>query len=394
MKSKKMRSEKKGISLIMLVITIIVIIILAVAVILSIANNNPIENAKEAKNKHNKATLEEAANIEYAALYANSQIKGETFNTETIRNNLKNQGFSEEDVKKVEITDKGLYIAKYLPIVPTGFVASQVKGETEISTGLVIYEGTTPVTDENIENARASRNQYVWVPVDDISEFVRESFKSELLDLKVYTEPFTGKDDDGNNANISEKEEYNAIYESVKKYHGFYIARYEASKNLSTSKPLSLPNLTPWSSIIWGKSMTDLSGGAVEAARAIYPASTASTKSAVSTLCYGVQWDQTVRFIAKNYPEISKDSTKYGNYDANSKISTGSNPSYAQNNIYDMCGNLKEWTMEANSSNIRVTRGGSYYSSGSSSTLSSRDIDCYPEWEIIMVGFRVALYIK
>ena len=44
MKAKEIKraSEKKGISLIVLVITIIVIIILAVAVILSIANNNPI----------------------------------------------------------------------------------------------------------------------------------------------------------------------------------------------------------------------------------------------------------------------------------------------------------------------------------------------------------------
>ena len=39
---------KKGISLIVLVITIIVIVILAVAVILTLANNNPIENANKA----------------------------------------------------------------------------------------------------------------------------------------------------------------------------------------------------------------------------------------------------------------------------------------------------------------------------------------------------------
>ena len=43
----------------MLVITIIVIIILAVAVILSIANNNPIENAKKAKEAHNNAVGKE-----------------------------------------------------------------------------------------------------------------------------------------------------------------------------------------------------------------------------------------------------------------------------------------------------------------------------------------------
>ena len=54
-----MKKQKSGISLIVLVITIIVIIILAVAVILSIANNNPIENAKEARIKNDLKTIEE-----------------------------------------------------------------------------------------------------------------------------------------------------------------------------------------------------------------------------------------------------------------------------------------------------------------------------------------------
>ena len=45
--------------MIVLVITIIVIIILAVAVILTIANNNPIENAKIAVTKHNEAQAKE-----------------------------------------------------------------------------------------------------------------------------------------------------------------------------------------------------------------------------------------------------------------------------------------------------------------------------------------------
>lgn len=56
------KETKKGISLIVLVITIIVIIILAVAVILSIANNNPIENAKKARQANDDSTLKEYVN--------------------------------------------------------------------------------------------------------------------------------------------------------------------------------------------------------------------------------------------------------------------------------------------------------------------------------------------
>ena len=69
----KRTSDKKGISLIVLVITIIVIIILAVAVILSIANNNPIESAKEARFKNDMKNIEEELSLYIAKSYADSQ---------------------------------------------------------------------------------------------------------------------------------------------------------------------------------------------------------------------------------------------------------------------------------------------------------------------------------
>ena len=68
----KASSEKQGISLIVLVITIIVIIILAVAVILSIANNNPIENAKEARFKSDVRTMQEELELLKASNYASN----------------------------------------------------------------------------------------------------------------------------------------------------------------------------------------------------------------------------------------------------------------------------------------------------------------------------------
>ena len=73
MKTKGKSQEKQGISLIVLVITIIVIVILAVTVILSIANNNPIENAKEARFKNDMKTIEEELNMYIAKNYADRQ---------------------------------------------------------------------------------------------------------------------------------------------------------------------------------------------------------------------------------------------------------------------------------------------------------------------------------
>ena len=64
-----MKKQKNGISLIVLVITIIVIIILAVAVILSIANNNPIENANKAKFQNDLKTIQEELTLKQATNY-------------------------------------------------------------------------------------------------------------------------------------------------------------------------------------------------------------------------------------------------------------------------------------------------------------------------------------
>ena len=55
--------------------------------------------------------------------------------------------------------------------VPNGYVGSEVSGENEIDTGYVIYEGEEKVTEENVENAQKTRNQYVWIPVSNISKF-------------------------------------------------------------------------------------------------------------------------------------------------------------------------------------------------------------------------------
>ncbi len=58
-----MSNKRRGISLIVLVITIIVIVILAVAVILTLANNNPIENAKKAAFQNDLKTMQEEVNL-------------------------------------------------------------------------------------------------------------------------------------------------------------------------------------------------------------------------------------------------------------------------------------------------------------------------------------------
>ena len=95
------KEEKKGISLIVLVITIIVIIILAVAVILSIANNNPIENAKKAKEANNNAVEKEKIELLKQAKLMKQSLGTKTedeVNEEIIKANYPDLNY-EEDFK-------------------------------------------------------------------------------------------------------------------------------------------------------------------------------------------------------------------------------------------------------------------------------------------------------
>ena len=418
---------KKGISLIVLVITIIVIVILAVAVILTLANNNPIENANKASFQNDLKAMEEEVNLYETDKYTEANITGGTYTPTTVEGENMVDMFPStsnyEDKVKVEngklviiedaLTEKEKEWASEIGFttggegdnieddediedipIPKGFVASQATGENTKAGGLVIYEGTEEVTDENVETARTTRNQFVWVPVPE-GTFVREDGYSSgtqqtYVSSKKATEPLNYN---GTTASQSEEDEYNAMYASVEKYGGFYIGRYEASDN-GSGVAQSKKNQAPWVNIEWGNSMTDLNGGAVEKARAVYPDSTSKQEGeAVSTLIYGVQWDATVRWLEENYPGIAKGSTDHGNYNTDSEINTGSNNAYKLNNIYDLAGNVYEWTMEASNSYTRVSRGGAYFDPGSRLPVSNRSHKT-PASSGRYFGFRFVLCIK
>lgn len=342
--------------------------------------------------------------------------------------------------------------------IPKGFVASQATGETSKASGLVIYEGTEAVTDVNVENARRTRNQYVWVPVDDFTKFIRQNFGldytltnivgtgsqywevelNEIINMPVVTQ---------NTTYISSNTllEVQKMYASINEYDGFYIARYEAGideirlEQGSDAKLLprgenvysrmnKIPYVyVPWS---WTDDMKDDQGGAVEIARSIYP-STNTNYSVASTLVYGVQWDAVLQWWLDTKVVTSVTESKtYGNYmesvinssdelNEGAKVSVGeANNEYLDkdkltypksagvfcatttgalkvakiNNIYDMAGNVIEWTMEARSTYARNARGGRPGVAGED--MVAQRYHSKQGYGFGALGFRTALYIK
>ena len=258
----------------------------------------------------------------------------------------------------------------------TGIVISDAKADENV------YSKEKHADQANIPGDGLTGNQFVWVPVDEPTEFTR--YKSyynngSTQNISNYHEP-----SQENYRYPDEVKEYNAMMQSVEENHGFYVARYEAGRegNVVVSKK----NATVWNNIPWGTSMTEIgSTGAVAKAQGMY--TNKETYNVTSTLIYGTQWDAIMLWIDPAYETSTcaddsfvKKSTGKGNYDEaentnewRGKVaSCGASDSYRVNNIYDLAGNVLEWTMEAYSTRIRVNRGGNCGNSGSSSPASSR----------------------
>ena len=93
------------------------------------------------------------------------------------------------------------------------------------------------------------------------------------------------------------------------------------------------------------------------------------------------------------------DSTGMGWYNGvsgNSEHKTGIDLNGGKNQVkkvYDLAGNVSEWTMESYNSANRVGRGGSYKYTGSSYPASDRNF-YLPSNSLDNLGFRPALFLK
>ena len=392
-------THKRGISLIVLIVTIIVIIILAAAVILTITKNNPVSSAKEATFKEDMANIQDELSMYISKKYTDNplsfdkssvNLSGESMVTELpstkkykekisiVNGNLVWDGETEDNTeykwfsevtdgatkKSEEWKDTIAEIRDGVPI-PKGF--EYLDGTKE--TGLVIKDGND--------------NEFVWVPAT-VSTYVKDTSFRCIIPTGDDTLPNGITDETAD----------------VKKYGGFYIGRYEAGipeGDTSTSNKTGIP-VSKKGATVW----TDID----------YTNSKASAESMINNeyvqtgLLTGKAWDTTCNFIGDSLSSINKlanlkDSRYYGNYNnslapANENSGTKKTAGFSENwktkNIYDLAGNVWEWTNEANSSRI-IYRGGCYDSDGSDFPVSYRNY-IGASYTGGYGGFRPRLYIK
>ena len=408
-------TQKRGISLIVLIVTIIVIIILAAAVILTVGKNNPVESAREATFKEDLRSFQDDLALSISKDYTkkagqrDNKFNADKYTTEGEEDSVytyipsftkKYEGkfaIVNDEIKYVgeeekEITwSKELGVKKYV-VVPENWkatIAEMTEDGVPIPKGFTYVTGTKE-TGTVIKDSIG--NEFVWIPATE-TNYVKES-------------NFPGATPTGDDLPSSIADET----ADVKKYAGFYIGRYEAgipigdtAPSNKTGKPVSKQGATVWTSINY--------------ANAKASAELMISNDYVQTgLLTGKAWDRTCHWIEDYVKTLNANSsltnsTYYGNYynstfkyinssneevekkgSSKVKIPAGSTEYTKTKNIYDLAGNVWEWTSEAGSTG-RINRGGGCSAGGGSRPVSWRS--CFgPSYTDDNVGFRSRLYIK
>ena len=266
--------------------------------------------------------------------------------------------------------------------------------------------------------------QDVWKAID--IELSRTTIEAELKEM-AKEQGFSSLEDYAKNMNFETVEKMIEVYtnykkqeiieeyknytdndtdqESVKTYGGFYIARYEAGDGDA--------NGTPRSSSSSNSNTVVSKKGAIVYNYISQPDSITRAESMYtgkSKLISGAGWDRTLNWLietkAKTENEVFVNSSSWGNYyDStgnaktnsgmnNMNYTTGRNEAWKANNIYDLAGNVFDWTTEASGSDARVYRGGSCYNARVSSVPASHRIGLFTlDTSSFDIGFRPALYL-
>ena len=396
--SKFVSKNSRGITLIALVVTIVVLIILATVSILAVfGDNGIIARAQTAKDTHEAGKADETNTLDDYASYIGNYLDGkggssgggsDTPTNPTAGTTVTKPGtWTSTEVTPIADGNGGT-----VPL-PSGF--HYVGGD--ISTGLVISDKQNDTLDAS---GTSMGNQFVWIPVSSEADLTRTNFDTTTGQPTTglstsYTEPYA-------KGYSTEASEYNTMKTQVLKYGGFYIGRYEAGVNSTTLRTKVTTNQTvvckkgvaPYNYVPWGKSMNDVNtafapsnnnpdnvntNGAVYLAKNF--ASQHNYTSVTSTLTYGCEWDAMCRYIGDSQRTTpTKDAPEL----------TGSVSTDVSKNIYDLAGNCLEWTMEADSTNYRVLRGGRY---GNTFPVSVR-LNNGPTSGSDYFSFRPTLYIK
>ncbi len=306
---------------------------------------------------------------------------------------------AQKDIMVSKTVNTPILIGEDRVVIPSGFKIAY-DSATEVSGGIVIED--------------KDGNQFVWIPVESIADYKRAAYS---INTSTGTIDTTTKSEKINSADTT----YYYVESmpsdekaSVESYKGYYIGRYEAGDKESTaSQTMRVSGATVSNTVTVKKSQVPYNWVTKTQSQTLAEGmATKQGYKAKTKLCSSYAWDTAIAFIqtkATNYGSDSKEGnyndlglTSYKDIKGASKtkaasesvlIPTGQTTPVC--NIYDMGGNVWEWTTEKTSSTslICTRRGGAYVGrhSGEGSPAGYRLGG--PDQAQSYHGFRPALFM-
>ncbi len=454
---KRNLKEGKGITLIALVITIVVLIIIAGVTIGSLTSDKGvIKEARTAKELAEKASLEEQVDMAIIKAEQKHKSPGMDDVIEELKNAKviskddqvnKDTGAIRTDLG-YEITGK---LDDYIGKISTGDGSDNTTGDNNTTGGGSTGDGsgsiippttadTTPFVPEGAQKLEgtidtglvmtdSNGNEWVWIEVPKSiytnPEYAGtpptspEDYEKIESILQKYAYNYRNTDyADSFIVGFNNVDEYNQckqlMLKRVYENGGFYIGRYEAgtitpryTKDDELVTAIIRQNVYPYNFITCAQAQTK--------------SKELATGGKTSSLMFGIQWDLVLKFIEEKgrslgetieerQEKLKTNSNAWGNYSDVSFIitrgkyiyekpssqvflTTGATERNAVLEIYDLVGNLEEWTLEKDMKEYyvrHVARGGACRNYGTVSAISRYSIN--PSYNPNTVGFRPALW--
>ena len=314
-------------------------------------------------------------------------------------------------------------------------------GGTYLPKGFRQVSGTTLEKGLTIQDSQG--NQYVWVEVPktkevyptaglEITEFTESEYTAIETDLHTYTNDYreSGHEDTYSSdaatglTSAQYTELKQKMLKSVYQNGGFYIGKYEtgtetartsgSSSTAPTDTPVIKQNVYPYNYVTCSQAQT--------------LATNMESGDRTTSLLFGVQWDLTLKYLetkGTSQADLKTNSTSWGNYENNAwnitnanlkyssnygnswttateksktssediLLSTGASESFSKMGIYDLAGNVLEYTLEYTSDTGApcALRGGTFLNTGSFSPASNLNYNSTTN-AYNTDGFRCVLY--
>ena len=402
----------RAITLIALVVTIIVLLILAGVTMNNIAGaDGIIKKSKDVATEHKNDAEEKDTTLR------------------NLENNTDNYIYKPQEnyLKAGEYaTNTDMYSddEKHLAVIPAGFTVSGFKDENKINSGLVIYKGDlskanwTTGKDASGKYIKRTYNQYVWIPCTEEdykrTEWgVEEDYGTRASKDETTLGSVTLSDFDKGNGITNDilneiVKQISSEKNSVKKYSGFYIGRYEVGVGNVIAQYKE-----PSASLKWSEAYKNAKKIDVGSASVSYLSSSYARDTALNFIQNNSEFKKyaSKRDNGSNGTDINENwqdkSVTYKDANGNlqtkaaltrTRLQTG--VTTAKCNIFDMGGNVAEFTTELNPfSNgdkfaTVVLRGSEYFGTEEWTGPAGYRWDEHSGGVYDTMGFRTTLFIK